>query len=48
MAGGPVAIRGFLAQTLIGLLEALDDKRAWDSVTLEPNVDSEKVDILWE
>lgn len=48
MAGGPVAIRGFLVQTLIGLLEALDDKRAWNSVTLEPDVDSEKVDILWE
>ncbi|MCY2992444.1 MAG: toll/interleukin-1 receptor domain-containing protein [Planctomycetota bacterium] len=48
MAGGSVAIRGFLVQTLIGLLEALDDKRAWNSVTLEPDVDSEKVDILWE
>jgi hypothetical protein len=48
MAGGQTAIRGYPVQTLIGLLEALDDRRAWVSVTLEPSVDSEKVDILWE
>lgn len=46
--GGQPAIRGYLVQTLIGLLELLDGKRPWTSVTLEPNVDSEKVDILWE
>lgn len=50
MSGGQIAIRGFLVQTLIGLLEAVearDDGPAWDAVTLEPNVDSEKVDVLW-
>lgn len=45
--GGAIAIRGFLVQTLIGLLEALEDEATWTSVTLEPDVDSEKVDILW-
>ena len=45
--GGQTAIRGYLVQTLIALLDALDDERPWTSVTLEPNVDSDKVDILW-
>ncbi|MCU0875173.1 MAG: DUF4062 domain-containing protein [Pirellulaceae bacterium] len=48
MNGGQPAIRGYLAQTLIALLEALDDDQQWTSVTLEPNVDSHKVDILWQ
>ena len=48
MGGGQPAIRGYLVQTLIALLEAVDDQRQWTSVTLEPNVDSEKVDILWQ
>jgi hypothetical protein len=47
MSGGDVALRGFLVQTLIALLEALKDDPPWTSVTLEPNLDSEKVDILW-
>ncbi len=45
--GGQAAIRGFLVQTLIGLLEALDNDPPWESVTLEPDVDSEKIDLLW-
>ena len=45
--GGQEAIRGFLVQTLIGLLDALDNDPPWECLTLEPNVDSEKVDILW-
>jgi hypothetical protein len=40
-------MRGFLVQTLIALLEALRDDPPWTSVTLEPDLDSEKVDILW-
>jgi hypothetical protein len=44
--GGQLAIRGFQVQTLIALLEALGEEGLWTSVTLEPNVDSEKVDIL--
>jgi hypothetical protein len=47
MSGGDVALRGFLVQTLIALLEALKDDPPWTSVTLEPNLESEKVDILW-
>jgi hypothetical protein len=47
MSGGPWAIRGFLVQTLIALLEALKDDPPWTSVTLEPDLASEKVDILW-
>lgn len=43
-----MATRGLLVQTLIAILDAVDDQRAWTSVTLEPNVDSEKVDILWK
>ena len=46
--GGQGAIRGFQVQTLIALLEALDKGRPWTDVTLEPNVDSEKVDVLWQ
>ncbi|MBC8871588.1 MAG: SUMF1/EgtB/PvdO family nonheme iron enzyme [Planctomycetes bacterium] len=33
---------------MIALLEALDEERPWTSVTLEPDIDSEKVDILWQ
>lgn len=44
--GGQIATRGFLAQTLVCLLDMLRDQ-TWTEVTLEPNVDSEKVDILW-
>jgi hypothetical protein len=47
MSNGATALRGFLVQTLIALLEALKDEPSWTSVTLEPDLDSEKVDILW-
>jgi tetratricopeptide (TPR) repeat protein len=47
MSGGPAAIRGYLVQTLVALLEALDDAD-WISVTLEPDHVSEKIDILWQ
>ena len=40
-SGGQVAYRGLLAQTLVAVLDAFD-KPDWISVTLEPNVDSEK------
>jgi hypothetical protein len=48
MNGGQPAIRGYLIQTLTALLEALDDQQPWTSVTLEPNLESHKVDILWQ
>ncbi len=46
MTGGQYAMRGYLTQTLVGLLGALEDDD-WKSVELEPNNASEKVDILW-
>ena len=46
--GGQAAIRGFLVQTLIALLEGLEDGKNWQSVALEPNIESDKVDILWK
>ena len=46
MSGGPDSIRGYLVQTLVALLQGLDD-RDWLSVTLEPDHVSQKIDILW-
>ena len=46
--GGQTAMRGYLIQTLIALLTALDNESGWLSVTLEPNIESDKVDILWQ
>jgi hypothetical protein len=43
---GQAGLRGYLVQTVICALEALDDD-GWTQVTLEPNVASDKVDILW-
>jgi hypothetical protein len=48
MYGGQVGMRGYLVQTLIALLAALDDEQSWRSVTLEPSIDSDKVDLLWQ
>lgn len=45
--GGQSGLRGYLVQTIIALLESLKDND-WESVTIEPNEVSEKVDILWE
>jgi hypothetical protein len=43
-AGG----RGYLIQALISLLDALTNDGEWTSITLEPNLSSDKVDILWQ
>jgi len=49
MSGGQPAIRGYLIQTLIALLDALAKDRPWDYVRLEPaDPDLEKIDLLWE
>ncbi|MCX7426882.1 MAG: tetratricopeptide repeat protein, partial [Planctomycetia bacterium] len=48
MSGGPAAIRGYLVQTLVALLETLDVDGDWISITLEPDHVSEKIDILWQ
>ena len=46
--GGQVGMRGYLVQTLIALLDSLESDPSWNSVTIEPAVESDKVDILWE
>ncbi|WP_306602399.1 hypothetical protein [Azonexus sp.] len=47
--GGREAIRGFVVQTLVCLLDSLQPtKEAWTAVTIEPDSDNDKVDILWE
>jgi hypothetical protein len=48
MSGGPASIRGYLVQTLVALLYALDADNDWISVTLEPNHLSKKIDIFWQ
>ncbi|MBE2889140.1 hypothetical protein [Geobacter anodireducens] len=44
--GGQNAIKGFLFQGIICLVEMLDDEN-WITVTVEPDVGSEIVDIVW-
>jgi hypothetical protein len=47
--GGREAIRGFSIQTLVVVLESLEDAASqWIAVTLEPDSSNDKVDILWE
>ena len=44
--GGQDGNRGYLIQAVVALLSSLDDA-TWQSVSLEPNISSDKVDILW-
>lgn len=46
--GGNAGIRGYIIQTIICLLDALEKDNEWISVTLEPLDESEKVDIRWK
>jgi hypothetical protein len=46
--GGREAIRGFAVQTLICLLDALETDDKWIAVTIEPDSDHDKVDLLWD
>jgi hypothetical protein len=49
MSGGQPAIRGYLVQTLIGVLDALDGDHRWERVQLEPaDAAAKKIDLLWE
>ena len=41
------SIKGYLYQTLIALLQMLEDEH-WDTVAIEPKELDEKVDIYWE
>ncbi len=45
---GNAGIRGYIVQTLICVLDALEADNKWLSVTLEPLDESEKVDIRWK
>ena len=44
--GGQSGIRGYLIQTLIAILESFE-RNDWASICIEPNDESEKVDIKW-
>lgn len=44
---GNTSLRGYLLQTIITLLDALDDDSSWIGLTLEPNSMSEKIDVVW-
>jgi hypothetical protein len=46
--GGREAIRGFAVQTLICLLDSFWEDSQWTEVTLEPDSDNDKVDIIWK
>ncbi|PKH50784.1 hypothetical protein CXF68_08835 [Tenacibaculum sp. Bg11-29] len=46
--GGNAGMRGYIIQTIICLLDALEKDNDWISVTLEPLDESEKVDIRWK
>lgn len=45
---GNDGIRGYIIQTIICLLDALETDNKWIAVTLEPLDESEKVDIRWK
>lgn len=41
------AIKGYIIQTVVAVLDSFNDKN-WITVCVEPNDESEKVDIVWE
>ncbi|CAL2093334.1 conserved protein of unknown function [Tenacibaculum sp. 190524A02b] len=45
--GGQAGLRGYMAQTLVAIIDSLNEKINWKTVTLESNEESEKVDIVW-
>ena len=44
---GQAGNRGYLIQALVTVLEAVTDDQAWTALALEPNLDSEKIDVVW-
>lgn len=46
--GGQAGGRGYLIQALISVLDALTEDHDWTAIQLEPNLATDKVDILWE
>ena len=47
-SGGQANVNGVLVQTLIALLDALLGESPCEWLTLEPNLESEKFDLLWK
>ncbi|MHA2335490.1 MAG: hypothetical protein ACXAEU_25900 [Candidatus Hodarchaeales archaeon] len=45
--GAKPAIRGYLLQTILCILDALENDNEWYELALEPENQSEKVDIIW-
>jgi len=46
--GGQHGMRGYLLQAIITILDSLTQSFEWTTVTIEPNDETEKVDIKWE
>ena len=46
--GGKENVRGILLQTIVCVLDLFDNENDWTQVSLEPDINAEKVDILWE
>lgn len=46
--GGSDAIRGYLTQTLVCLINALQFDGEWQSVTMEPDRGNTQVDFIWQ
>jgi hypothetical protein len=44
---GSASVRGYLLQTIICLLDALQGDSGWKSLTLEPHLESDKIDVIW-
>jgi hypothetical protein len=45
--GGRDTTRGIFLQALVGVLGALQNDNVWASLALEPDLEAEKVDIIW-
>jgi tetratricopeptide (TPR) repeat protein len=43
---GQAGARGYLVQSLICVINSIDD-RQWHSLSIEPNLASDKVDVIW-
>jgi tetratricopeptide (TPR) repeat protein len=46
-SGGQIAIRGFIVQTLVALLDVVRNQSNFVSITLEPNEAHEQFDFVW-
>jgi hypothetical protein len=44
---GSASVRGYLLQTIICLLDALQGDSGWKALTLEPHLESDKIDVIW-